>query len=85
MGKLFENTMLIKTMHFIAIVVIAVYLIVEVYQSIQINYLVSKKLITPEIYKELSQNSSREVGEKVMLVLVYFFGRESGKHLQKAE
>lgn len=79
MSSLLKNTVLIKAMHFIAVIMVVFFLVTTVYQVIEINIQLSKKLITSEVYERLVTSFLKEVAELVMIVVMYFFGREVGK------
>lgn len=81
--KLLEKTTLIKTMHFIAVVMVLFFLIMTVYQSYEINVQLRKKLIADQVYERLVTVYTNNIKELVGYVIIYFFGREVGKKEHK--
>ncbi|WP_435415859.1 hypothetical protein [Polaribacter aestuariivivens] len=78
-SKWINNIDTIKTMHFIAVLMVVFFLISIIYQVFEINVQLRKDLITPDIYERLVTSFLDEIAQLVMIVVMYFFGKEVGK------
>ncbi len=76
---LLEQTQKIKTMHTIAFLLVLGFLIITGYQMAKANLYMGKELLASEEYERIIMALSKEIGLLVTMVVVYFFGKESGK------
>lgn len=75
----FSKTESLKAMHFIAIVLVCFFVIIQVYQTFQVNVQLKKDLISSEQYERLVRDFISTASGLVTIVVMYFFGRQVGK------
>lgn len=78
MGNLFK-TKIVKTMNFIASLIVIVFVSISVFEIIQFNILLKKGVINVELYERLRGNAFYKVFELTMIVVMFFFKGEQSK------
>lgn len=75
-----EQTEKIKTMHTIAFILVCGYLVLTGYQMVKTNLYFSRELLAAEEYERMMVGYLKEISALAMIVVVYFFGKQSGKN-----
>ncbi|QOD60662.1 hypothetical protein H9I45_15180 [Polaribacter haliotis] len=76
-SKWINNIDKVKTMHFISIVLISVYLVLSFYQTVQLDIKIEKGLIQAEQYERAVSDINRNLLGLVTIVILFFFKERS--------